>query len=278
MSIVSMKEFSSTRGLWFALCALRCVLADFGMPASAQQLSNLDNRWPDSSGIGDCHTVQWTAPIIARFSTGEGTYTLDSVTLEFLVLPPLTAPWGTGQVQLHQLSGDGSVLLGYLGSPQLNPRPTQWPSSVDPVHYTAYIDFHPASSLVLQPYSQYSVVVNDSDSWHDAALLFTRSAAYTSTRDWRMDPTSTSNPFADGEFLKLAVSGTLVPEPSAMGVASCGVMLFALGAMCRRPKQGVKPGQAGPNQTRQATPDRRPVEVQRPWSGVPALFRSALMP
>jgi hypothetical protein len=27
------------------------------------------------------------------------------------------------------------------------------------------------------------------------------------------------------------------------------------------------------NQSRQATPDRRPAEMRRPWSGVPALYR-----
>jgi hypothetical protein len=154
-------------------------------------------------------------------------------------------------------------LLGRLGTPEVNPKPTQWPSSVDPVVYTAYVDFRPAGSLVLQPSSQYSVMVNDSDSWHNAALLFTRLPGYTSAFDWRMDATSSSNPFADGEFLKLAVNASLVPEPSAWAVALCGFTLMGVVAMSRGGRQKMQSERTGPNKSVQPTATRRDFEDWR---------------
>jgi len=70
-------------------------------------------------------------------------------------------------------------------------------------------------------------------------------------------------PYPEGFWdYSISYSATVVPEPSACWLLVPGLV----GAFwCRRTRW--------PNQSRQATPDRRPVQRRRPRSGVPALVR-----
>jgi hypothetical protein len=188
--------------------------------AAAVYLSNLGNRWvdpgnPGVNDIGDIHNLfpgQYT--FTASFTTGASSIMLDSITLEFLIDSGLFAPqpWTKIDVRLYKMVGNQSVLLGALGQPTINPKPTQWPQGSTGISdYTTYIDLHPMWRASLQPFSQYQISATDPISSSSAAgLLFSILSSYTAQDNWQMGPT-TGNAWGAGEFLKLAVGG-ITPE------------------------------------------------------------------
>lgn len=189
-------------------------------------VSNLGNLWTEG-GIGDVHGLfpggNPYGTDTARFTTGSGPgFSLDAITIEFY--PGTTSqPWNYVDVQLFQQTGSGSLLLGSLGNPVVNPTPTQWPGS------TTFIDFLPLTSISLSALTQYSVVFSvPTSSPIAAALLFTRSSAYTTPANWVMGPTTTGNPYTSGERLVMAVNATAVPEPSVLGLLTLAGLFFGL--------------------------------------------------
>ena len=180
-------------------------------------VSNLGDLWTEG-GIGDIHGLfaggDPYGSNTARFTTGAGSYSLDAVTLEFLFQSGhpqgLAAPQWIS-IQLFQ----GSTLLGSFGNPTVNSTPTQWPQSSSPSVYTQFINFSPLQPIMLNSLTQYSVVTSmPANSPVDAALLFTTSSDYDSVAGWVMGNTTSGNPSASGEQLKMAVSATPVPEPN----------------------------------------------------------------
>ncbi len=202
-------------------------------------LSNLDELWT-SGGIGDIHSL---APggnpygtDTARFTSGTGSsFALNAITLEFF---PANSPqyWLNLHVQLFRQAG--SALLGSLGNPAINPKPTQWPSS------TTFVDFLPLVPISLDPSSEYAVVLSVPASSSTAAnLLFTRSSAYTTPTDWIMGLTTSDNPYASGEHLVLAVDVTPIPEPSAAALLLGGCLAWMRRCTNHRAgRAGMNPG------------------------------------
>ncbi len=186
---------------------------------AAVYLSNLSNRWvdPANPSVNDIGNIENLFPgqytFTARFTTGAGSFALNSVTLEFLSSPGLFAPqsWTNLDVQLYRKVGKHSKLLVTLGRPTINSTPTQWPhSSTYPYDFTTYIDFHAMRQVILQPFSQYQVSASDpTNSPSAAGLLFSVSSNYTTLDDWQMGPTS-GNAWGVGQFLKLAVDAATV--------------------------------------------------------------------
>lgn len=168
-------------------------------------LSNLGNLWP-GGGVGDIHGVfRGGTPYgsyTAHFATGAGYFAVDDVTLEFFSSLDSARQLS---VQIFEQTGSGSLLLGGFANPVIDSSPTQWPA------YTTYIVFFPTNKISLNPFSQYSLVLSmPASSPVDAALLFSKSYAYDSPAGWTMRPTTSGNPYALGEYLKLRVDATQV--------------------------------------------------------------------
>ena len=215
-------------------------LAAFCLRVGAvQTVSNLADTWT-SGGIGDIHALfpggNPYGSDTAHFTTGAGVYSLNSITLEFEFDSGYPAGLASPQAVNVQLFL-GSTLLGTLANPVADSAPTQWPQFSNGNAYTKYIDFTPSAQIRLNPNSQYSLVISmPANSSVDAALLFARSSAYTSVDNWVMGPTSSGNPFAGGEYLKLAVNATTVPD-----AANTAALLSAgLAAIIYHRKSGRK--------------------------------------
>lgn len=219
-----MRKYFLVLTVHFSLFAAFCFSAK-----ATLALSNLGDVWT-TGGIGDIHGLfPGGVPYgtdTARFTTGAGRYYFDGVTLEFEVSGSTGAgAWNYVNLQLYSINGASSLLLGSLGNPAINSTPTQWPQSSGS-SYTTFVDFSSAGQVVLNPYSQYALVLSmPANSPMSAALMFTKSAAYTTPTDWIMGATTTGNPFANGEFLKLGVNATVVPEQSgAVSALICTVV------------------------------------------------------
>jgi hypothetical protein len=217
------------------LAALLFLIAIHHPAQAALYVSNMSNLWTQG-GIGDIHNLfpggNPYGTNIARFTTGGGTFRLDAITLEFY--SGFYAPQWVN-VQLFRHTAGGDVFLGNLGNPVLNPAPTQWPQVSNPASYTAFVDYSPLAQINLDPFSQYSVVTSmAANSPATAALLFTRSFAYTAPTDWVMGLTSSDNPYAFGENLVMGVYATLVPEPNSVALLFGGLILTV---RIRKPRQ-----------------------------------------
>jgi len=211
------------------LAILLFVIAITHPAKAALYVSNMGNLWTQG-GIGDIHNLfpggNPYGTNIARFTTGTGNFSLNAITLEFY--SGFYAPQWVN-VQLFRHTAGGDVFLGSLGNPVLNPTPTQWPQSSNPASYTAFVDYSPLTQFNLDPLSQYNVVVSmAANSPATAALLFTRSFAYTTPTDWVMGFTSSDNPYAAGENLVMGVYATLVPEPNSVALLFGGLILILL--------------------------------------------------
>jgi hypothetical protein len=204
--------------LW--ICALNCKFE------AATYLSNLDNLWTHG-GIGDFHGLfPGGSPYgtdTVRFTTGPGRgFSINALTFEFDSNFTSAAQWVN--VQLFQQSS--GLLLGSFGNPVLNPNGTHYSG------YTRYIDFSPLAPIQLQPFTEYSVFLSvPANSPTATSLLFTDLSDYTSQAVWIMGPTITGNPYANGEYLKMAVDATLVPEANTV-VFLFGGLLALIG--CRQ--------------------------------------------
>ena len=198
-------------------------------------LSNLDT--PFVGGIGDIHGLfPGGVPYgsdTARFTTGSGVgFSVNSITLEFTAVPH---QWENVQMQLF--GNAGSEFLGSFGSPAINLRSTQWPQE------TTYVDFSPLASIDLEPLTEYSIVLSvPAGRPEGAALLFAWSAVYTTPTDWTMRSTITDNPYAQNQFLKLAVDATVVPEPStsALLIVGAAVVIACSVSTDRRTSRAIR--------------------------------------
>ena len=211
------------------LSVILCLMAAAQKAGASEYVGNLSNMWTEG-GIGDIHglfpggTPYGTDTV--RFTTGVGSFSINSITLEFEsdsgYPAGLAAPqWIT--IQLFQ----GGSLLGNFGNSVVDPRSTQWPHSLNPVAYTQFIDFSPLQPITLNPLTQYSIVAGmPANSPVSAALLFTRSSAYTASGGWLMGETTTGNPFASGEYLVMALDATPVPEPNTPALLLGGFIVL----------------------------------------------------
>src|SRR6185312_5572061 len=115
-----------------------------------QQVSNLADQWTIPGTIGDIEALfpggTPNGYDTASFTTGAGTYSLNSITLEFEFSSSYPAGDSSPQalsVQLFQ----GSTLLGILANPVADSTPTQWPQSSHPRDYTTFYDFTPTVKM-----------------------------------------------------------------------------------------------------------------------------------
>ena len=200
----------------FSILAVVSFLAVLQSAEAVSVVSNLGNIWPQNGTIGDIHGVfRGGTPYgsdTASFTTGAGTFSLNSITLEFEFGSSFSSPQWL-EVQLFQNVGGAQVFVGNLGNAVANPTPTQWPQSPTRNAYTEFFDYSPDGSIELDPFSQYYVTISmPANSPVNAALMFTRSGAYTSEDGWTMGPTVSGDPFAAGEYLKLGVDASQVPD------------------------------------------------------------------
>jgi len=94
--------------------------------------------------------------------------------------------------------------------------------------YTEFFDYSPEGNIELDSLSQYYVTISmPADSPVNAALMFTRSSAYTSEDGWTMGPTVSGDPYAAGEYLKLGVDATRVPDAANTAL----LLIMGLGAI-----------------------------------------------
>ena len=243
-----------------ALAILLCLVATLGQMWAEEYLSNLGTKWPDPTGnsIGDIEVLDYGyGPFIVHFFAGSGLncsnetryakmyggsaavaqtkpaverFLLNAVTFEFIGGP--ASPWTniSMTVQVYQVVGGRTNLLGDLGNDTVNPTPTQWPKS------TTFIDFHPLTNIILQSSSEYFVSLSEPYGFPDVfGLLFAISPEYVSATDWRMGTTTTRVPVNFIEYLKFAVNATAIPGTNStnsegtnsMGVAVSKVSLSA---------------------------------------------------
>lgn len=201
-------------------------------------LSNLGDPWTEG-GIGDIHALfPGGTPYgtdAANFGTGAGSFSVNAITLEFEFDSSYPAGASAPQalnIQLFQQTGGSSTLVGSFGNPTADSQSTQWPKSSNPNAYTAYYDFSALGSIRLNPFSQYSLLISDpATSSVDAALLFTRSSAYTTTAGWTMGLTTAGDPYAAGEYIVMAVDATPVPDGANTAVLLAGGFVLLIG--CR---------------------------------------------
>lgn len=199
-------------------------------------LSNLGDPWTEG-GIGDIHALfPGGTPYgtdAANFGTGAGSFSVNAITLEFEF--DSSYPAGASaphalNIELFQQTGSTSTLVGSFGNPTVNSQPTQWPQSSFSPAYTTFYNFSALVSIRLNPFSSYSLVISDpATSSVDAALLFTRSSAYTTTAGWTMSPTTAGDPSAAGEYLVMAVDATQVPDGANTAVLLAGGFILLIG-------------------------------------------------
>jgi hypothetical protein len=165
-----------------------------------------------------------TAVAIGTNSVSVAGFELDSVTFEFIW--GHAQPWSDANVEVYQGTGDQSILLGQLGNPAVDPMPTQWPESVNPGFCTTHVDYFPLTKIVLQPSSEYSLVLTEAGS-PSLGLLFSLSSNFVTATDWRMGVTTTHDPWAAGEFLKVGIDATAILKTNSLNVALSSVRLSA---------------------------------------------------
>ncbi len=224
------------RGRLRVVAALLWLMASH-LGANAEMfLSNLAKRFDAWGSIGDIHGLfPGGSPYgtdAVDFATGDGSFLVNSVTLEFWVdpsSPPPAERWI--DIQLFQRNGATELLLGRFGNPVPNPLPTQWPNK------TKYVDFSPLQEIRLKPFSQYSLVLSmPNESPTAAALLFSVSSNYVAPSGWTMSATRSGNPYATGEYLKIGIDATIIPEP---GAASLFITGFIVSILWRRRPSGT---------------------------------------
>ena len=222
---------------------LLVLLALVAIKQSAEAIpmvSNLGYQFTPNQGIGDIEGVfrggAHYGSYSAHFTTGAGNnYSINTITLEFEYDASYPAGLSAQQylnVQLFKNVGSTSILLGSFGNPVVNPLATQWPQSSHPRAYTTFIDFSPLAQMLLNPSSQYSVVLSmPSSSPTDAALMFAKSSAYnTSPAGWTMGLVTSGNTYANSEYLIMAVDATAIPDQSNSALLLFGGFMSLVGA------------------------------------------------
>jgi hypothetical protein len=220
--------------LWL-IGALACFAATVNQNAQADTyLSNLKNVYPDpeTNSIGDIHGLfprgQPYGSNLVPFTTGPGFFLLNSITLEFEFArswPEGSAAPGWVDIELFEHVGTNSFLVGSLASPSVNPTPTQWPDA-SKLAWTTFYDFWPSREIQLLPLSRYSLVLSmPPESPVAAALLFSISSKYVARDGWTMTKTISDYPQSTGNYLKIAVDATSIPEPSTVAMFVVGCLL-----------------------------------------------------
>jgi hypothetical protein len=179
------------------LAALLVAGVGFNLDA-ALYVSNLTNRFDNGIGIISS-LLPGEGYFLGSFTTGGGSYALNSVVLEFYAYAPLYGPnsWTNIDADLYQVIGNQPLPIVPLGRPTTNSMPTQWPQD------TAFIDFHPNWQTGLQPFTQYQIALRAPvENPAGAGLLFCVVSNYASLARWQMGP----------GLLKLAVDATLVED------------------------------------------------------------------
>lgn len=153
-------------------------------------------------------------------------FALNSVTVE--CLGPRTVPFTNANVEVYQLKGSDSVLIGQLGNPAVNPTPTQWPESPTSWFCTTYVDYFPLTRIVLEPSSEYRVALTEATSGPGIALMFSMCSPFATATDWRMGATTTPHdPWAGGEFLRIGIDATAILATNSPNMGLSGVRLRA---------------------------------------------------
>jgi hypothetical protein len=171
--------------------------------------SNLTNHF-DDGGIGDIETL-FPAEyyILVSFTTGAGSYSLNSVVLEVLMTGYGPNSWTNIDADLYQIIGNQPLPIVPLGQPTTNSIPTEWPQS------TAYFDYHPNWQTTLQPFTQYQIALRvPAENPSPVGLLFCVVTNYASLAGWQIGPTTgdASGIVLRGLFLKLAVDASILED------------------------------------------------------------------
>lgn len=118
----------------FSMLTVVLFLAVFQSAEAVSVVSNVGDVWTEG-GIGDIHGVfRGGTPYgtdTASFKTGAGTFSLNSITLEFEFGSSYSSPQWL-DVQLFESVGGANVLIGNLVNPVADPAPTQWPNHRPP--------------------------------------------------------------------------------------------------------------------------------------------------
>jgi hypothetical protein len=208
----------------------------------AQPVILIDNLFAPGEGGGIINGVSGIQPgtgSAVDFSTDGGTYSLNTLTLEFVLQNTVYAGF---DAQIFTVYPSGSldippsvnpVPYGHFGNPTLSPTPTQSPGS------TFFINFTPTSPIILQPNTTYVVGFTEATNGTSAnALRF--GAGYTCENPdgvnsdyfsytYSSPPTSpipagwSDAGYGGGPILSL--TATEVPEPGSWALAAIAVAL-----------------------------------------------------
>jgi hypothetical protein len=192
-----------------AMAAVICLMAGSQNASAIIYVSNLNDVWTES-GIGDFTALfpgsAYNGSVTTDFLTGDGYYSLNTLTLEFGLGTTAAAP----QYMNIQLF-DGSSLVGTLGNPVANPQPTHWPGT------TEFFDFSPQQPIILSPCTDYTMVASlPASSPIDATVLSTDSYDFVGADGWFLGDSTYST-------LDIAVDATPVPEPGTASLWLSGL-------------------------------------------------------
>jgi hypothetical protein len=214
---------------------------------AAMMISNLGVPWPEPGTIGDIQTIFSQQSFGMSFQTGNTPYQIDSITVEHFEYSASAAR--DLDLQIFRIGGLQSFpypdtlpvsLVGELGNPVVDPRPTQWPG------LTTFVTYTPVTAFTLEPNTPYMIAATwptNNPGW--ASLLFAP-GSYLVSGDWSESGRLTSQwvNLGDGWWqyssmynLKLEVNATTVPEP-------CSPLLILLGfaALSRQWAKRCTPG------------------------------------
>lgn len=222
------------RRLLLTLLSALSLVVNCARVEATQYASNLNNPTPQQ-GIGDIHVLEPGQSFTGAFITGPS---LESFYLNFITLESVSASLpeaSTISAQLYEEVGSQFVPVGQLGNPVLDPAKTQWPGQ------TFYLDYAPISPLLLQPSTEYEVVLSEPQNGDDNnALLFSYYTNYASTDGWSIHrPSPTTRPL--GEVLSMAVDASPVPDQGCRSGFLLGGSLLAIWVV-RRLTCGVRAG------------------------------------
>ena len=229
-------------------------------------LYNLDAPTPPPSLIGDIRTLIPGQGFGVGLTTGATTYSVASLTLEFIGNSlPASRPLNIqilsfGQAGSVPSPGVPLVPYGQLLNPTLSLLQTPWPGS------TVFVNFTPATQILLQPNTSYVIGAwEDTTGNDDNGMLFGLSPAYTYSGDvqqplsdrpkqYELGPFAppplpgepdypnniwVSRGIGGGEAPVLELDVTAVPEPSTWVLLSVALaMTFVV--RCRKERRGCR--------------------------------------
>jgi len=146
-------------------------------------ISNLGVPWPEPGSIGDIHAILPGEIYAGTFWTGDGSFTVDSVTVEHILAYDPTA-LRSFRLQMYKEKFERPFpnvsVIGEFAFPTIDPAPTQWPGQ------TAYVTYTPIVPITLEPFSLYWVAVSEPlDGLNEAGLLFGGTGGSTGFCNWQ---------------------------------------------------------------------------------------------